>query len=237
MSPESSSAPSAAGPPPPQAPTSALRTTFPVLLGYLPLGIAFGVLLTASGLPWWWAPIWSVLMYGGSMQFLMVGLVTSGASLAQVAVATIAVNFRHVFYGLSFPMGKVHGRAARLYSAHALTDEAYALIASLRRTNVTSGFITRSQLLCHLYWVGGSTLGAVAGSGLGLRFEGLEFVLTALFAVLAIDAYRASRDRLVLGVSLVCGVAGAVLLGGGMLVPTLTVFSVLLVADFRRRHG
>src|SRR3546814_8178273 len=74
-----------------------------------------------------WAPVFSVLIYAGSMEFLAIGLVTGGAGLLQVATTTFFVNFRHVFYGLSFPLRKVRSAVGRLYGVHALTDEAYAL--------------------------------------------------------------------------------------------------------------
>src|SRR4051794_8081705 len=77
----------------------AAKDTLGVGMGYLPLGAAFGVLLATSGLQWWWAPVFSVLIYAGSMEFLAIGLVTGGVGLAQVAATTFFVNFRHVFYG------------------------------------------------------------------------------------------------------------------------------------------
>ncbi len=217
---------------------AALRTTWPVLLGYLPLGAAFGVLLVAAGFPWWWAPIWSVFMYAGSMQYLAVDLVAGGAGLAQAAVATFFVNFRHVFYGLSFPLDKVRGRAARAYSVHALTDEAYAVLAPYRSRPATSRFLVASQVLCHTYWITGSTLGAALGAGFGLDVPGLDFVLTALFAVLAIEAYRADPDRATLLVALACALGAWLVAGAGMLVPALAAFvAILLVRWFAvERH-
>lgn len=215
-------------------PSSALRATFPVLLGYVPLGVTFGVLLVGSGLEWWWAPIWSTLVYAGSLEFLLVGLVTSGATLAQIAVASLAVNFRHAFYGLSHPLSKVRSRPGRWYAVWSLTDEAFALLAPLRRAPVTGRFVVTAHALCHVYWVSGATLGALLGSRLDLDLAGLEFVLTALFAVLSVDAYRASPDRRALGTALVCGLVGAVLLGGNMLVPSLSVFTAILVVQWWR---
>ena len=74
-----------------------------------------------------------MLVYAGSMEFLAVGLVVAVTPLPQLALTTFLVNFRHVFYALSFPLQRVRGRAGRTYSMYALTDEAYALTAGAAR--------------------------------------------------------------------------------------------------------
>src|SRR5699024_6863848 len=103
------------------------RTTAPAGLAVLPLGIALGVLVVQSGLAWWWGPVLAGVVFAGSLEFLLVGMLAAAAPFAQVAVTSLLVNFRHVFYALSFPLHRVHGRGWRAYSTFALTDEAYAL--------------------------------------------------------------------------------------------------------------
>ncbi len=85
----------------------------------VPLGLAFGLLLVQSGFHWWWAPIFSLTIYAGSLEFLAIGLVLAVTPLASIAMTTLLVNFRHVFYALSFPLHRVRGKAARLYSMYA----------------------------------------------------------------------------------------------------------------------
>jgi 4-azaleucine resistance transporter AzlC len=217
----------------------AARDTIGVGMGYLPLGMAFGVLLATSGLHWWWAPVFSVLIYAGSMEFLAIGLVTGGVGLAQVAATTFFVNFRHVFYGLSFPLRKIRSGLGRLYGVHALTDEAYALLATRPPQTLTGTRVLATEIFCHLYWFTGSTVGALLGAGLGLDAEGLGFALTALFVVLTIDAYRAAPDLPTLLVALACAGLALAVAPGGMLVLALTAFVVVLIARLlrRRRHG
>jgi predicted branched-subunit amino acid permease len=70
------------------------------------------------------------LIYGGSFEFLLIGMVTAAAPLASIAVVAFLVQARHVFYALSFPLQRVRGRLARTYSTFALTDEAYALTST-----------------------------------------------------------------------------------------------------------
>src|SRR5699024_7644466 len=175
---------------PDDGPGAALRDTLVVGFGLFPLGLAFGLLLTQSGFAWWWAPLFSLLIYAGSLEFLAIGLLLALTPLAQLAVTTLMVNSRHVFYALSFPLHRVRGPWAKTYAMYALTDEVYAVTAAKAPEELTGRRILWIQVLCQLYWVGGGVVGALAGAALPGRLPGVEFALTALFAVLAIDAIR-----------------------------------------------
>lgn len=174
---------------------TALKITFPVFLGYIPLGMAFGFLLTGAGYHWSYAFLMSLLVYAGSGQFLAVGLLAVGAGLTEFVIATLLLNFRHAFYGLSLldkfaDIGKV-----KPYLIFALTDETYALLAT---TDIPAGspksrFYFYVAALDHFYWILGSVLGAILGSLLDLNLQGMSFVLTALFVVLTIEQYFSSK--------------------------------------------
>ena len=75
--------------------------TIPILCGYLVLGIAFGVLLQDKGYNFLWALFMSIIIYSGSAQFIAVGFLASGLDLLSVAVVTLLISVRHIFYGLS----------------------------------------------------------------------------------------------------------------------------------------
>lgn len=75
--------------------------TVPIMAGYISLGIAFGLLLQSIGYGPIWALLMSVFIYAGSAQFLAVELLVAGATLPHVALLTLLLNFRHLFYGLS----------------------------------------------------------------------------------------------------------------------------------------
>lgn len=212
---------------------SAWRTSWPFLLGYIPLGIGFGVVLTAAGFPWWWALISSILIYGGSIQYLMVDLLTGGASSLQVAVATFFVQFRHIFYGLTHPIKRVRGLPGKAYIVHSLTDEVYALLAPYRDRPTTGRFLVLTQIMCHTWWVTGSVLGALIGSGLGLDVDGIDFVMTALFTVLTIETYKGNPDKATGLVATTIGMVCYLVFGTGMLIPAMTAFIVFLLIRFQ----
>lgn len=206
----------------------ALADTAAIGVGLFPLGVALGLLITQSGFAWWWVPLFSVLVYAGSVEFLLVGMVLAATPVAQIAAATALVNSRHVFYGLSFPLHRVRGRAARAYGVYAMTDEAFALTAG-RGSELTGPRITWIQVLCQAYWVAGGVVGALTGELLLGPVEGLEFTLTALFVVLAIDAVRSLGEVATPLVALACALVALAVVPGYMLVAAMAAFTVLAV--------
>uniref|UniRef100_UPI00402AAA79 AzlC family ABC transporter permease n=1 Tax=Turicimonas muris TaxID=1796652 RepID=UPI00402AAA79 len=78
-----------------------LTTSIPVFMGYIPLGVVFGFLFVQAGGPWYWAPILSLLIYGGAVQYMMIPMLAENMPISAIAFATFVVNLRHVFYGLS----------------------------------------------------------------------------------------------------------------------------------------
>ncbi|MFI1032754.1 AzlC family ABC transporter permease [Streptomyces sp. NPDC020951] len=225
--------PPAAPSPPrePSGPRAAFKDSASVGLGLVPLGLAFGLLVTQSGLDWWWATAFTGLIYAGSFEFLLIGLVVAVAPLATVALTAFLVNIRHLFYALSFPLHRVRGRLAKAYSTFALTDEAYALTTGERARSWSGRRILWLQLFMQLYWAGGATVGALLGSLLPGSVTGLDFALTALFAVLALDALRDRRGDLSTPVlAVLAALAARLFFPGQMLMAAFALFTAGLLA-------
>ncbi|WP_251076944.1 AzlC family ABC transporter permease [Streptomyces benahoarensis] len=200
-------------------------------LGFIPLGLAFGALVTQSGLDWWWAGLSAVLAFGGSFEFLLIGLVTAGTPLVAIAVSAFMVNVRHVFYALSFPLHRVTGRLGKTYSTFALCDEAYALTTGEQARSWPGRRILWLQLYLHLYWAGSAVAGALLGSLIPEGVTGLDFALTAMFTVLALDAVRDLRGDLPTPVlALLSAVAARLLFPDGMLPAAFALFTAALLA-------
>ncbi len=215
---------------------SVLRLAAPVGLAFLPLGAALGLLVVHAGLAWWWAPVFAAVIYAGSLEFLMVGLAAAGAPVATAALTALIVNSRHIFYALSFPLDRVRGVPGKLYSTYVLSDEAYAVAVSPVAENWTGRQILTVQAALHLTWTVSAAAGGLLGVALPLeRLHGLEFALTALFIVLAIDAYRQHPDRLTAVAAVLCAVLAWLLVPGQMLVWAFAGFTVLLLARFLTR--
>ena len=194
----------------------AFRTTIPVLLGYSTIGIAYGLLLATSGLPWWFAPLSSVVVYAGAAQFMSIPLLAAGTGVVEVAVLTFLINARHLVYGLSLirPFGEA-GKA-RPYLIYALTDETYGLLTTVRPPEGSSRgrFFALVSALDQSYWVIGSLVGALAGSLVPPSWtSGLDFALTALFIVLLVEQIRSSPKPAPYAVALASSLV-ALYLGG-----------------------
>jgi 4-azaleucine resistance transporter AzlC len=170
------------------------RLSLPVAMAYEPLGIAFGVLVVTSGINWYWAPLSALSIFAGSIEFLSVGLAVSGVPITQVAVTALVVNFRHIFYGLSFPISRLGTRRQKAYGVFALTDETYGIVSAGEGSKMSGTEITALQLISHFWWVSGAFLGAVVGNLIPPSVKGWSFALTSMFLVLALDAAVARRS-------------------------------------------
>ena len=167
-----------------------IRDSFSAGLGIFPIGIALGLLVIQSGLPWWYAPASSIAVFAGSSELVLVGLVAARQSLALIAATMLVINFRHVFYAFSFPLQLVRRRSARAYAVYAMIDEAYAVQVGMPEEQRSARRMIALQIACQSYWVGGALIGVLIGAALPAPIKGLEFALVALFAVLTLDAVR-----------------------------------------------
>lgn len=194
---------------------AALLKTLPIMAGYLLLGFGFGVLLVSRGYAFYWAPLMSILIYAGAMQYVAVDLLASGASLLAAAAMTLLINARHLFYGLSMLTKYQHMGKAKPYLVFAMTDETYSLICY---EQVPEGLDARRYYLLislfnQLYWIIGGTLGALLGSVLPLDFRGIEFSMTAMFTVIFLEQWLTARDKLPQLVGLLCALLCLLIFG------------------------
>ena len=194
--------------------SAAFPATIPVLMGYLAIGLAFGLMLQSAGYGVPWAFLMSLTIYAGSGQYLGVSLLATGAPLTQVAFLTLMINFRHLVYGLSM-LEKFRGMGKRkLYMIFALTDETYALLSSAKPPEGIDehDYYFAISMMNQSYWIVGSVLGAALGAALGIDTTGVDFAMTALFIVIAVGQWRAAGSHF------------PALLGGGA-----TLLSLLVV--------
>ena len=178
--------------------SAAFPVTVPVLMGYLAIGMAFGFMLQAIGYNFIWAFFMSLTIYAGSGQYLGVTLLATAASLGTVALMTLLINFRHLVYGLSM-LEKFRGMGWRkLYMIFSLTDETYALLSSAQAPVGVDprNYYFAIALLDQSYWIIGSVIGAVAGAIIPVDTTGIDFAMTALFVVIAVDQWKAYRRHL-----------------------------------------
>ena len=214
-----------------QALLTVFRDTLPVLTGYLFLGAGFGILLAESGHGILWAFFMSLFMFAGSGQYLAVDLMVSHASLLSTAIATLLVNARHLFYGISLIDAYKDSGKKKPYMIFALTDETYSLVTQ----NQPPEGISKHQycflvsLFDHIYWVCGCVLGNIAGSTLPISFEGVEFVLTALFVTMFVEQWLSNKNHRPAVIGVISTILCLLIFGKELfLIPAMVVIAVLL---------
>ena len=180
------------------------------MAGYLVLGLGFGVLLQSKGYGVGWSLAMSALIYAGSMQYVTIDLLAGGASLISAALMTLMVNARHLFYGISMLERYKNVGPAKPYLIFALSDETYSVVCSGEAPEGVDQkrYYLFATMLDQIYWIIGSVAGTLLGSIIPFDTTGIDFSMTALFLVVMVEQWRASRDHtpalVGLGVSLVC---------------------------------
>ena len=185
---------------------AAFPLTFPVFIGYIFLGIAFGILSGSSGFHVGWAFLMSLLIYAGSMQFVTVSLLLAPYHFLSTVLLTLMVNARHLFYGLSMLNRYKDCGKLKPYLIFSLTDETYSLVCSTEPPKDVSRkwFFFFISALNHFYWVLGSVIGALVGNFLPINTTGIDFSMTALFLVIFVDQWESTKNHIpaLLGLSL-----------------------------------
>ncbi len=160
----------------------AFLASIPVMAGYVILGVGFGILLRSAGYGAWWALAMSLFIYAGSMQYVGVGLISSGASVLATSITTLMVNARHLFYSISMVEKYKGAGKFKPYIIFALTDETYSLLCGRApETGNAHEYRFYVSLFNQCYWVAGSVLGSLLGEALPFATDGIEFSMAALF--------------------------------------------------------
>ncbi len=218
----------------------AFQLSLPVFCGYLFLGSAFGIMFSALGFSPLWAGMTSVLVYAGSGQFALTSMIGAGASFVTVFLTSFFVNSRHIFYGLTF-VDEYRSMGTRgKYMIFSLTDETYSVHCFMKGACEDMRVWFYVSMFDHVYWILGGMLGALVGSLSGFDFAGIEFSMTALFAVILVDRIGTAGREAVTTALLGGGCALVLLLVLGedrFLLPSMAVSLLLVYAKGTRSHS
>ncbi|QKF83101.1 AzlC family ABC transporter permease [Halarcobacter ebronensis] len=216
---------------------TAFKISIPVMMGYTVLGFAFGLLLVSFGYDWYFAPLMSLFIYAGALQFVAINFFNVKAGLIDIAIASWFVNLRQSFYGLSLLKRFKKTGKLKPYLIFALTDETYALLTTIK-DDVQLKKRWYYFFLCALnqsYWFVGSTFGAILGANIKFDTAGLEFSLTALFVVLCIEQYKNLKNRGPFIIGAVTSIFAFLLVPTDKMLITAIVLSLILLFIFKRK--
>ena len=208
------------------------------MFGFVPLGIAFGLLFQDLGYPWYFASLMGIIVYAGAAQFMAIGFLSAGLGVVEIAMSTFFLNSRHMFYGLSFLESFGNWNIRKLYLIFGMTDETYALLTTI---HVPDGYIKERYylyitLFAQFYWVLGCTIGAILADVLTFNTDGMEFAATALFVVLLIEQWIIVRRLLPFIVGFISSIIALVFFINHMLL-TAIMISIASIVFMRLIKG
>ncbi len=210
--------------------------TLPVMFGYAFLGLAYGLLSVEAGIPHWMAPLSSFLVYAGSMQFVLIGLLGTSLSAISLALLTISINGRLLFYGL--PLLEPFNRSGPLkpYMIHTLSDETFALMTATRPPIGVneSYFYLGIGLLNQLYWIVFTWIGSIFGTIVQFNTKGLDFVMAALFISIFTEQWLSAKERRPAMVGVLVSIASILLFSRNTFILPAMAMMILVLFALRR---
>ncbi len=214
--------------------------SFPVMAGYVVLGMGFGILLRNAGYGLPWALAMSVFIFAGSMQYVGIGLSAGGAVIVTTILTTIMVNARHLFYSISMIDKYKNAGKYKPYMIFALTDETYSLLCGGTAPEGTD--LNRYRFLVSMfnqsYWVAGSIIGSLLGAVLPFSTAGIEFSMTALFVASFTEQWISSKDHIPAVTGLVCTLLCLLAFGrDSFLIPAMLLITLVLTLLRRREDA
>ncbi len=218
----------------------AFYTSVPVMAGYVVLGTGFGILMRNAGYGVLWTAAMSAFIYAGSMQYVGVSLLTSGASVLTTALTTIMVNARHLFYSISMIDTYKDAGQFKPYMIFALTDETYSLLCDGTTPDGTEPNLYRFfvSLFNQCYWVSGSVLGSLLGTVLPFPTTGIEFSMTALFVAAFTEQWLTTKDHVPALTGLLSTLLCLLVFGRDrFLIPAMLLITLILTILRRREEG
>lgn len=210
--------------------------TIPVIIGYMFLGITYGIMVSQEGFNPLFAPLMSLTMYAGSMQFVILPLLKSDISIIAIIILTLSVNFRMMFYGVSLLKEYKDSRSKFLFIL-TLSDETFALDTSIKPpADVNKAdFFLAIGIINYLVWILASYIGALLGTLISFNTMGMDFVLTALFLVLLVEQYYSTPNHKPLKLGLCLSIIALLIFKpGNFMIPALLLIALSLFG-FRKR--
>lgn len=210
---------------------AALPHTFPILAGFLFLGMAYGIYMNVSGFSVWYPMLMALTIFGGSLEFVAVTMLLDTFAPLQTLIMTLMIQARHLFYGISM-LDKFKGLGwKRFYLIFGLCDETFSInyTADIPKNVDRGWFMFFVTLLNQFYWVAGATLGGLLGSLFTFNTEGLDFVMTAMFVVIFLEQWMKEKKHYTALIGVSASAVCLLLFGAdSFLIPTMICILCLL---------
>lgn len=201
------------------------------MIGFFPLGIAYGILMANIGYNFIWSAFSSLFVYAGSLQILMVSFLSGAVPLTTVAVTSLLLNSRHIFYGLSFIEKFRSYGPWKYFLIYGMSDESYSLLCSYKDTDGVDEKKVHifTTALIWTYWIVFSALGGIAGQMITFDTTGIDFAMTALFVVIMLEQLKGSASKAPTLIAAISSIACLCVMGAdNFLLPSLIITAAAL---------
>ena len=205
------------------------KKSLPVAMGYLPAGIAFGVLAQVAGIPIWAVMMLSIVLYAGAAQYACLPMLSAGLPIGNIATNIAAINLRHVFYGMPLLNYLPKQKLAKAYCLFALTDETFSVITSLPNESKQALMLPIS-LFNQSWWVLASLVGVIIGGALSDLVPHLDFALVCLFAILAYEQFQSIKRYFPIVIAVVSLAIASLFTSNWLLLVAITICMVMILA-------
>jgi len=216
-----------------------LKAAWPICVGYVPIGLAFGVLAQKVGLNLLEIGFMSLLVFAGSSQFIAVSMLNAGSPIFPIILTTFMVNLRHLLMSSSLALYlRRLGRGWLSLFAYGVTDESFAV--NLTRFRLGTWHWQQALLVNHIAnvaWVASSLLGGVTGQFIPTGAFGIDYALIAMFLCLLVFQLRGGLYAVTAAVAGVLAVMLALTLPGNLHIIIASVFAATIGFALRRRYA
>lgn len=210
---------------------AAFPHTLPIFAGFWFLGLAYGIYMHAAGFSFVYPMLMSLLIFGGSLEFVAVEMLLSPFAPVQVFIMTLLIQARHLFYGISM-LDKYKGMGWKKgYLIFGMCDETFSVnYTSEIPEDVDRGwFYFFVTLLNQFYWVASATIGGIIGSLLKFDTSGISFVMTAMFVVIFLDQWMKEKIHVSSMIGILVSLVCLILFGAdSFMIPTMILIVLLL---------
>lgn len=204
------------------------KKSLPVAMGYLPAGIAFGVLAQVAGVPVWATIMLSIVLYAGAAQYACLPMLSAGLPIGNIATNIAAINLRHVFYGMPLLQYLPKNKIAKTYCLFALTDETFSVMTSLPN-ELRQALILPISLFNQSWWIIASAIGVMIGGALSDLVPHLDFALVCLFAILAYEQFQSIKRYFPIGIAVIALVIASFFTSNWLLLVAITICMLLIL--------
>lgn len=205
------------------------KRSLPVAMGYLPAGIAFGVLAQVAGIPVWATVMLSIVLYAGAAQYACIPMLSAGLPIGTIATNIAAINLRHIFYGMPLLQSLPDNKLAKTYCLFALTDETFSVMTSLP-TESRKALILPISFFNQMWWVIAGAIGVLIGGTLNDLIPHLDFALVCLFAILAYEQFQSVKRYFPIGIAIVSLIIASLFTSNWVLLMAISICMLLILA-------